>query len=286
MAIIGNLKLQSTRCQVKVTAACLPVFGQYGIIEMLSVCGNRRELSELGDLVLLIDYVMSLQYFRIFRMDDDPQSALLELNNGAIRQRLGDISLLRAYVDGLKLILDGHPVGPKSKSLWQLASSILVAELKAALPWMRKEHHEMWPASNWTDDIMNPGQMAREAAPDHFDSFLQKLGLLLRKKLVGEQKRHTAGRHTHEDDEIFNETDRIVKRLLSVSVPELQCESCLQCMLTGVMMQTLIWQNLTSRLECDLQAIPLDESDDNLLLPLVSLPAGIWKGGKAAMYHK
>ena len=188
---------------------------------------NRKEvgeIKEIGDLVLLVDYIMSLQFFRTFRVaagkithDKEDGLSLHDIKN---KERIGHPMLLRAiqdYLAGLKEVLSKQPIGPGSIDLWEIAQKILYAELKlpdksagSNLPWIEQEHGHLLLH-------LESVPIWREAKEGNSVSPL-KLNILFLKKLEGEHKRHTAGRYiSAEDDTVFTETDRIVKRLLSTS---------------------------------------------------------------------
>ena len=161
--------------------------------------------------MLLIDYVMSLQYFRTFRAAAENlrnQGRCLDLVREA--DGITDITLLRAieaYLDGLIIVLSKSWIG--GVTLWTIAKSILRAELQ---PWIRKNHDDLLQTLESLPDWQSVKQVA---AVDP-----AQLNVLFLKKLEGEGKRHTAGRSIHsEDDAVFNETDRIVKRLLRLPKP-------------------------------------------------------------------
>ena len=106
-------------------------------------------------------------------------------------------------------------------SLWTIAEAILQAELQglsndSTSSWLQRELQELQLKE--PDGVPAWSNNSSLSLPLS-DIVFYKLRLLFEQKLIGEEHRHTAGRHKANDDEIFSETDRIVKRLLTLSGP-------------------------------------------------------------------
>ena len=173
-------------------------------------------------MVLLVDYIMSLQFFRTFRASalnlfSCPDQDLMPLKISS--PLISDDKLLTSiqeYLTGLKDVLAGQPVGswPGAPSLWRIAQAILESEVASA--WIKRD------CGNWIKRLEQEPEW--NAAPEQVERqqfpliTLVSLDVLFLKRMEGESKRHTAGAlMSNEDDEVFTETDRIVLRLLQPS---------------------------------------------------------------------
>ena len=191
----------------------------------------RKELLEIGDMTLLVDYVMSLQYFYTFETAAEDTSSLLA---AFPHESVID------YLEGLRSLLSQSwlrrriPPGP---SLWDFCKQILAAELEAVLrgtdtPWIKKEYDDLHESHGGSGQV-TPDEIRDEELPAWDDSvdveaalnpddalrgiILLKLQLFFKAKRDGEGQQKTASRHDKDVDVVFNETDRIVRRLLHVN---------------------------------------------------------------------
>lgn len=151
----------------------------------------------MRDHVLLVDYILSLEYFRIFRWDASNHS-LLNVRNQECKQRIQDVGLIRTYLSGLQAVLSGQ--------LLSIAKHLLVAQTTSK--WIEEDHKKRAASLELTNESCS------EFAPLR----LPLLQLLLLNKLEAEQSRSTYLGATAETDrnDVFNETDRVVSSLLDV----------------------------------------------------------------------
>ncbi len=172
------------------------------------------QTKQIGDLVLAVDYVMSLQFHRTYRLAACtvfPRGDVMSLKPETPDKRITDPALLNAidsYLSGLQSVLKGFQLAP-GVNLWEVAQRILLEEIEAKAlqsqtSWIEAEYGEWIKVLSRTPGWNAAGRINRA-----------KLNILFIKKLEGEQKRHTAGALiSSDDDAVFNETDRIVKQLL------------------------------------------------------------------------
>ena len=183
----------------------LCIVSTWSVAEMLPAC-DRKD-ADIGDLVLLVDYIISLQYFNIFRTAPQHEcykGELLDVNEDqdAVRKRIQDDTYITRFLQGLKDVLQPYMVGSGPTRLWTVAQSMLYSELKAF--------------SNPTDGVEKPA-----LEPEHLLlAQPEALGALFNAKLAGEAQRWAkkSGQPSTKHD-AFNETDRIVKRLLQLQHP-------------------------------------------------------------------
>ena len=158
----------------------------------------------------MVSYVMSLQYFAIFRCDSGFQSDghLLDLANanelGECKWRIQSAAHINAFVDSVTTILtasaeDGHA------DLAGLGSDLI--QKTASSPWIGKIL-----SGEDSSNAMQGYDCAWSAKAELTD----RLTIWFAHKLQGEMQRHTAGHHAEEDDQVFNETDRIVAAVLDM----------------------------------------------------------------------
>lgn len=76
----------------------------------------------LRDHVLLVDYVLALQYFRLFRWDDD-HHCLLDVHNVKCQQRILNVQLVQDYILELDWVLP--------RNLFDLAVHLLLTQTNA-----------------------------------------------------------------------------------------------------------------------------------------------------------
>ncbi|DBB00174.1 TPA: hypothetical protein ACH3X1_014010 [Trebouxia sp. C0004] len=160
----------------------------------------------VSDYTLMVSYVMSLQYYAIFRCtgpgtDGHPLDLAIDVHQEECRRRVLDTARIRAYTDSVDKILTATFGEDTHLNLSGVGRATLV---KAAYsPWigkiLRGEDH-----SSIVDHA------ALSAEPERY----ARLKIWFAYKLQGEQQRHTAGHHLEEDDEVFNETDRVVEAVL------------------------------------------------------------------------
>ena len=152
----------------------------------------------LTDYVLLIDYLLSLQYFRIFRWDNSDH-CVLKASNDECMQRIMDPKLLCDYLRGLEAVLD--------KRLLAVAEHVLHEQISTE--WIVKEYQQTAKSLKLT---------TQQTCPGFAKLFLPRLQLLLLIKLKAERARNTYLSSIKEQDrnDVFNETDRIVANLLRV----------------------------------------------------------------------
>ena len=203
----------------------------------------RQESGEIADLALLIDYVMSLQYFSIFRMATMDEQTVSDFNEHSIGRELSDLdfkqnresvqelimqkSRIIAYLEGLKQVLSSHSMSSTGTSLWTIAQKIIDADLNdkdcneletSNDPWIRKKYDAYAKSPTLGPTAVPPWSKSTKIAddiPSTEDIVLLKVQLLLIEKLKEEEQQHCVTEQASED-EIFNASDRIVKRLLQL----------------------------------------------------------------------
>ena len=113
----------------------------------------------------------------------------------------------------VKDILDPH-------GLWQLAWRLLQMQVSSQLDWVRSEFESVkrrsditLPPDEQAAQLQQEGEQSQptlRATP----SMVLRLKLLVFYKLKGEKELHLRKGDRKADDEVFNQTDRIVKDLL------------------------------------------------------------------------
>ena len=170
---------------------------------------RRMDKNCLTDHVLLIDYLLSFQYFRIFRWSYGNQ-AMLDVHNDECMQRILNPELVCEYLHGLQAVL--------GSKLFAIAHYVLEAQISAG--WINKEYEQQDDSVKHSDQKLYLGL------------HIAKLQLLLRNKLDAERSRNTylGSIADRERNDVFNETDRIVSNLLDVRTEsgegQLVCNCC------------------------------------------------------------
>lgn len=169
--------------------------------QLASLC-RKHDASCLRDYVLLVDYVLSLQYFRLFRWDFT-KHCLLDLSNDECMHRVLDATKVCEYLRGVQAVLSG--------TQFDTAKHILRAQISSK--WIIDDHKHRGQSLKLTDQRDCP------SAPG---LSLPMLQLLLINKFEAERSRSTYLRHISDQqrNDAFNETDRIVAQLLGVQVEE------------------------------------------------------------------
>ena len=113
--------------------------------------------------------------------------------------------------------------------LWQLAWRLLQMQVSPQLDWVRSEFESV----KRRQDIKLPpdeqeAQLQQEGEQSRFDlratdSMVLRLKLLFYNKVEGEKELHLRKGDRKADDEVFNQTDRIVKDLLTIAPGKPMC---------------------------------------------------------------
>ena len=167
-------------------------------------CASCRQHNFSGDHSLLVEYILSLEFFNFFRPNG--QGPVNFLWDSSQSERVQD--MLREVAR----ILGG--------SLWPLAWRQLQMQVSPDLPWVRREFedvkrqpHSRLPPDEQAAQLRQQGEQSRFDLPAT-PSMVLRLTLLFYYKLEGEKGLHLRKGDRLADDEVFNETDRIVKDLL------------------------------------------------------------------------
>lgn len=152
----------------------------------------------MTDYVLLIDYLLSLQYFRMFRWDNT-NHRVLDASSDECMRRIMDPELVCDYLRGLRAVLD--------ERLFAIAQHVVHEQISTE--WIEEEFRQTAEALQLTTQQTCPG-IAKLSLP--------RLQLLLLIKLKAERARNTylSSIKEQERNDVFNETDRIVGNLLRV----------------------------------------------------------------------
>lgn len=172
-----------------------------------------------NDIVLAIDYVLSLQYFRVFRWDKGSGKGLLSIEQSKERL-LPSHKATDSFLSGLSHVLEATRL--------QAAYAILRRPLESALQsqtdndgdtehWLKVEYDkllQMYSLPVWPTALNNGGG----GQTDWTDSDKALLRVWLHAKMDAEESRHAVGYNSSEKDRQFNETDRLIKSLVSTRV--------------------------------------------------------------------
>lgn len=167
-------------------------------------CCRKQEGGCLTDHALLIDYLLALQYFRLFRWDCD-HHCLLDVNSvnsvAICKQRILNPESVQDYILELRDVLP--------RSLFDLAVHLL--DFQTSMKWLRRDlQHRA--------DL--PGLAANDLSIPGLPIAVHKLQLLLLNKLEDEQSRncYLGSVADEERNDVYTETDRIVRSLLDVKL--------------------------------------------------------------------
>ena len=152
--------------------------------------------------MLLVDYLLAFQYFRIFRWNSD-HHCLLDVHNIEGKQRIMNPQLVTAFLLDLEDVL---PI-----DMFQLAVHLLQRQTNAQ--WIVDDHkaREENELSQLADSQLSIAG-SRISVP--------RLQLLLLNKLEAEQRRNSYLGCTavEQRNDVYTETDRIVRSLLEVQL--------------------------------------------------------------------
>ena len=177
---------------------------------VLLVCSNQASkdgrVLNVSDYTLMVSYVMSLQYYAIFRCagpdtDGHPLDLAVDVHQEECKTRVWDTARIHAYTESIEQILTATTGEDTHLDLSGVGREII--DKAANSPWIGK----ILSGEDYSSIV---DQAALSAEPD----FVDRLKIWFAYKLQGEQQRHTAGHHLDEDDEVFNETDRVVEAVL------------------------------------------------------------------------
>ncbi|DBA71017.1 TPA: hypothetical protein ACH3X2_011447 [Trebouxia sp. C0005] len=168
--------------------------------------GKDGRVLNVSDYTLMVSYVLSLQYYAIFRCagpdtDGHPLDLAIDVHKEECTKRVWDTARIRAYTTSIDQILTATPGEDTHPDLAGVGREII--EKAAYSPWIGR-------ILSGEDHSSIVDHAALSAEPDKYD----RLKIWFAYKLQGEQQRHTAGHYLEEDDEVFNETDRIVEAVL------------------------------------------------------------------------
>ena len=187
----------------------------------------------VADRVLLVDYVLSLQYYLIFRWDNSNGSVLdlaSDANFANSCSRLDDHNLLCQYLTGIKSCLD--------EQLYSIACKLLLEQIDVVSSQSTEKGTSAMPASQ-------PCLAVPEIS-------IQKLHIYLLEKLEEEKRRHTylASTAVREREDVFNETDRIVANLLNVKSSEGQPRCYSRCPYCLINMSSVLMIGVLTQMPC------------------------------------
>ena len=166
-----------------------------------NVCRRKQQEGCLTDHVLLIDYLLAFQYFRLFRWESD-QHCLLDVKSAECKQRILNAQLVQDYILELEGVLP--------PSLFRLAVHLLVVQ--TTRKWLEDDLEQRAP------DL--PELAAEDLNVPGLQIVVCKLQILLLNKLEDEQSRncYLGSIADEERSDVFTETDRVVQSLLDVKL--------------------------------------------------------------------
>ena len=172
------------------------------------------------DVLLALDYITSMQYFRIFRWDykTSANRTMQLLSDADSRNQLWQSEqAFNEFLSGLKEVAEGVQTG-----LYKAVCAMLKSPIRAAVDEGQASTTKHWLCSAY-DDLKAkhrlpewPQENKRQDTTDWSPFDRGALKVWLDCKLSAES--HTAGLHSNEDDRQFTETDRLVKSLLQAEV--------------------------------------------------------------------
>jgi len=168
-----------------------------------------------NDVVLAMDYVISMQYFRIFRWNRDSEDSLSSIEDSR-KLLLPGNEHFDSFLDGFKEVLGGEELKAVYAVLrfpLQSAFDSKVDDEDDEEHWLKTTYTQLqtvyqlpkWSAAVWNDMHWN-----------EFESALLKVWLHV--KMSSENSRHAVGHHSTEADRQFTETDRLIKSLVKTRV--------------------------------------------------------------------
>ena len=111
-------------------------------------------------------------------------------------------------------------------ALWPLAWLLLQMQVSPQLDWVRSEYEDKkrrpditLPPDEQAAQLQQEGEQRQYSLPAS-PSMMLRLKLLFFHKLKGEEELHLRRGDKKADDEVFNQTDRIVKDLLTTASGE------------------------------------------------------------------
>lgn len=176
-----------------------------------SACRNDGKSTKAGnvsDYTLMVSYVLSFQYYAVFRCTSSSDGRPLNLSNPdelrKCRNSVWDTDNIRLFINSVKEILLAAP-GDTHRNLAGFGSEMVAQSANS--PWIDKV------LSGEEEDIsLTQGRALSNNQED-------RLKIWFAYKLRGEEQRHTTGHHMNDYDEVYNETDRIVAAVLSMPCP-------------------------------------------------------------------
>lgn len=172
------------------------------------------------DILLALDYVISMQYFRIFRWNKSELKLLSYAESSTLLWAPPAIgtSAMQQFLDGL--ILEVF----KASEYLPAVLAMLKHPIKAAFDpdgsnsldgtsdhWLHAAYAEVKSLPPWPAVF--------EEAPEEWSPFSHSaLKVWIDCKLKAEQQSHVIGQHSTDSDRQFTETDRLIKSLLEAKV--------------------------------------------------------------------
>lgn len=179
-------------------------------------CRNRKahlyEAAISDDVCLALDYVLSMQYFRIFRCDEN--SCLVSYEESTNRLLDSDRRYINDFLSGLQ---SGTFSSDEQRALRVMLRLPLQVALKsengAEEPWIETSHRSMrdkFKLSGWV------GLLSTSTAATHWSNSDKDLLIIwLHNKLQSEKVRPQATQQAADHMRLFSETDRLVGSLIA-----------------------------------------------------------------------
>ena len=156
----------------------------------------------MTDHVLLVDYLLALQYYRIFRWDSE-RHCFLDVHNAECKQRVMQAQLSQDYLLELKDVL--------TPDLYKLAGHLMVAQTTSS--WLEddRQNRDRADVAQLTNAQLDVSGLSIDVL---------RLQLLLLNKLEAEQARNSYLGSTAEKErnDVYTETDRVLRSLLEVKL--------------------------------------------------------------------
>lgn len=202
------------------TDTWLSVSSSLSVFSRLSLACRHGKAVNVSDYTLMVSYVLSFQYYAVFRCTNDNSSdgRLLDLSDAgelkACLTSILDTAKISRFIDSVQTVLTATE-GETHPDLADLGVEMI--NQSAQSPWIRDLTSDAEARSDflrWIDRSLGnaetKGDFLRGQAASEAELIMEQLKVWFAFKLKGEQQRHTVGHHMSHYDEVFNETDRIV----------------------------------------------------------------------------